>query len=140
MKNISCIVLWIFLTLGATVCFSSGEVEMTPISGASNFYLNDVDLNSLKEKALSGNAKAALQVYQHYAMGKGDIISSFPWLQIAANRNDVDAQYIMGYTCVHVDLFKNIPLAKFWLNEASRNGSIRAKELLKEEKLEPESK
>ncbi len=37
----------------------------------------------------------------------------------------------MGYTCIYVDVFRNVPLAKFWLNEASRNGVIEAKDLLK---------
>lgn len=132
MKNIYFTILVILLTVNATACFAGGDNEMKPITGASSFFLNKSDLKMLKEKALKGDAKAAYRVYQHYALGKGDIISSFPWLQIAANGKDVSAQYVMGYTFIYVDVFKNIPLARYWLNEASRNGSIEAKKLLKE--------
>jgi len=132
MKNILYNILGVFLVLSITACYMVGDNKMKPISGASSFYLSDADFNSTKEKALSGNAKAAFQIYKHYAMGKGDIISSFPWLQIAANGKDVDAQYTLGYTYAYVNLFKNIPLARFWLNEALKNGSIRAKELLRD--------
>lgn len=135
MKKIIYFIVGVLLASIITSCFSAGGIAMKPISGASSFYLDNADLDSLKEEALNGNARAAFRVYQHYAMGKGDIISSFPWLQIAATGNDVEAQYIMGYTYLHVDLFKNIPLARFWLNEALKNGSINAKELLEKEKI-----
>ncbi len=131
MKNII-FIFGVFLVLSVTACGLIVENERKPITGASSFYLSYADLNAMKEKALSGDAKAAFRLYQHYALGKDDIIAAFPWLQIAANGNDPKAQYSLGYTYFFVNLFKNIELAKFWLNAASINGSIKAKELLKE--------
>lgn len=132
MKATSSMVLYALLALSMMSCLSGGATDMKPIAGASSFYLDDADLSSLKEKALSGDNAAALRVYRHYEMGKGDPMSSLPWLELAANRSDADAQYILGYTYAHVNLFKNISLAKYWLSEASRNGSAKATALLAE--------
>lgn len=66
---------------------------MNPITGASSFYLKNNELTFLKTKALKGDAEAAFRVYEHYEMVTGDIISGFPWLQIAASKGDLNAQY-----------------------------------------------
>lgn len=132
MKKIAPVFVGALLVLSAVSCFSDGETEMKPIAGASSFYLSGADLDSTIEKAMAGDAEAALRIYRHYELGKADPVSAFPWLHIAANRGNVDAQYVMGYTYAYTGLFKNLALARFWLNEAARNGSPKAKALLGE--------
>lgn len=121
-----------FLVLNLGACLSTRADDPKPIAGASTFYLDSAELNSLRDKALNGDAGAALSIYQHYDFAKGDSISAFPWLQIAANRDNADAQYAMDYTCLYVSIVKNIQLARYWLRRASENGSVEATALLRE--------
>jgi TPR repeat protein len=132
MRKLTFIFIGIIIFSGATFSVANGDQEMKLISGAASFYLSDSDLELAKKNALEGDAKSSYQIYQHYYIGKGDIVSAFPWLHIAANNGYVDAQYSIGYVYTNVDLLKNIQLGKYWLEEAERNGSARAKELLEE--------
>ena len=97
-----------------------------------SYILSDSDLKIAKGKALKGDAEAAFQVYQHYSDGKFDSIAACPWIQIAANKGHVTAQYNLGYLYMHWDIIENKQLARFWLKEAEKNGLSEATELLKE--------
>ena len=59
-------------------------------------------------------------------------MSAFPWLQIAANKGNVIAQYNLWFEYIHVASFKNLCLARFWLKEAEKNGFTEATGLLEE--------
>lgn len=121
----------VLLVFTIVSCSTMGG-DMEPVTGASAFYLNDYDLEILKEKALDGDAQASFQVYQHYELGKRDSMSSLAWLQIAANKDYAKAQYALGYTYAYNNLLKNIDLAKYWLHLASKNGLKKADELIEE--------
>ena len=70
-----------------------------------------------------------------YDKGKGVIQSSgeaFKWYSKAAEHNESDAQYNIGLMYLKGEgTEKNVQLAKQWLQLASNQGDLDAKELLK---------
>ena len=132
MKRFICIIIGIAILSGMTSCTKIANHKEEYLLPPTHFQLSDSDLKTAEKKALEGDVKSAFKIYQHYSFGKFDSISSFPWLQIAANGGHVVAQYNLGYIYMNSGLFKNIYLARFWLEEAKKNGSTEATGLLKE--------
>ncbi len=95
-----------------------------------SFYLSDSDLEAAENKAIYGDAQAALKVALYYDTVKMDSMSSIQWMNIAANQGNVTAQLNMAKWYLYDPRYKNEKLAIFWLKEAENNGSAEAKELL----------
>ncbi len=138
MKRFAYIIIGIVLILVEASCIQAEEQQVKTVGLNDSLRLSDPDLETAKKKALEGDAESAFQVYLHYALGKFDEVSSFVWLQIAANRGLARAQNNLG--CIYMDegIFKNLRLARFWLKEAEKNGSTMATRWLKKlEEIEP---
>ncbi len=131
MKRLIYIITGIVVLSVAASSIKAEEQQVKSIMGNDSFLLSDSDLETAKKKALEGDAESAFQIYLHYALGKFDEVSSFVWLQIAANKGLARAQNNLG--CIYMDegIFKNLRLAKFWLKEAEKNGSPMATRWLK---------
>jgi TPR repeat protein len=137
MKRFIYIITGVVVLSVASYCIKAEEKKVEIFFLNEGFRLSDSDLETAKKKALKGDAESAFQIYKHYALGKFDNVSSFVWLEIAANHGHASAQYNLGYTYMNVSIFKNLRLARFWLKEAEKNGRTNATRLLKKlEELE----
>ncbi len=141
MKRLVYIIIGAIILSVPTSSISDEEQQVKSIIGNESLLLSDSDLESAKKKALEGDAESAFRVYVHYALGKFDKVSSFVWLQIAANKGHNRAQNNLGCIYMEEGIFKNLRLSRFWLKEAEKNGSKYATGWLKKlEELESKLK
>ena len=137
MKRFPYIIIVVVIFSVAASCIKAEEQKVGKIIGNESSRLSDSDLEAAKNKALEGDAESAFRVYVHYALGKFDKVSSFVWLQIAANKGHNRAQNNLGCIYMEEGIFKNLRLSRFWLKEAEKNGSKYATGWLKKlEELE----
>jgi TPR repeat protein len=131
MKRLIYTITGIIVLLVAASCTQAEDQQVKKVGLNDSLRLSDSDLEAAKKKALEGDAESAFQIYSHYALGKFDTVSSFVWLEIAANHGKANAQFNLGYLYTKVSFLKNLRLARFWLKEAEKNGSTSAPRLLK---------
>ena len=131
MKRFIYIITGVVVLSVASYCIKAEEQKVEKFQLNESYRLSDSDLETAKKKALEGDAEAAYRVHLHYKLGKYDTVSSFVWLEIAANHGHASAQYSLGYIYMKVSIFKNLRLARFWLKEAEKNGRTTATRLLK---------
>ncbi len=93
MKRFPYIIIVIVIFSIAASSIKAEEQQVKSIMGNDSFLLSDFDLETAKKKALEGDAESAYRIHLHYKLGKFDTVSSFGWLQIAANHNHASAQY-----------------------------------------------
>ncbi len=129
MKYVFSNVFVFFLGICVTACSTHRADQGLPTS-AMFVLLKESDVIAFKERAMHGDAEAAMRLSAHYEE-LGDESAYLGWLYIAATQNVGRAQYNLGYYNAHI--YKNIPLARFWLQEASKNGMKREAESLLEE-------
>ena len=102
MKRFPYIIIVIVIFSIAASSIKAEEQQVKSIMGNDSFLLSDFDLETAKKKALEGDAESAYRIHLHYKLGKFDTVSSFGWLQIAANHNHASAQYSLGYIYMKV--------------------------------------
>ena len=103
-----------------------------PVTTVDSLRLTDKELNILEAEALKGSGMDAVKISNFYLLVKENKNDALKWALIAAENESDVGQYIVGYlTYDSSDPMVRLR-AKYWLEKSSKNGNIRAKELLEE--------
>lgn len=110
------IFLWVVtITACSTIRVDHGE----GVTSASAYLLNPADVAAFTKMAEHGDAEASFKLSNHYYASQ-DGNAGFLWQYIAASQKHPIAQYNMAN--FNFTVYRNVPLARFWLNEAAKNG------------------
>lgn len=99
------------------------DVEVETSFTGELFYLGPNELNNQISLARQGDAKAAMRVAEHFALGENDTAKSIPWLTIAAEAGDIVAMQNIGSSLAALGGRKNCEAALMWFERAKREKS-----------------
>jgi TPR repeat protein len=107
--------------------------EEKPIPPGSEYDLSSDELCALAKRGDAGDGEAALRLSRYYDLYARDTKKGKEWLTKAARAGNPTAQYNLGVVLLATPGRSNRKQAKFWLEEAAKNGFSKAHEVLKEE-------
>jgi len=120
------------LTLLGDAAMSATEAGKAPVMGNQAFLISDKESPKLQREALTGSAKSAFRLYQHYAFAVNDMSEGLYWLVIASENGHAIAQQNYAYHLMQEQTARSRQRARFWIRESAKRGNKAALELLDE--------
>lgn len=122
------------ITVAIILCIISCTHVTKVISTNQSLWLSKDQVITLKEQVKQGNYEAANRLYLYYSCVELDNTSASKWVSLSATNGNAWAQYTLGMLYSDgVNPFSiDTKAAKYWFQQASRNGDTNALSRLKD--------